>query len=289
MFDLDVYLAERRRVVQAALEAEMPPATAPPAMLHSAMRYSVFSGGKRLRPILCLAAGEAAGGTPAAALRPALAVELLHTYTLIHDDLPCMDNDDLRRGRPTSHKVFGEANAVLAGDALQALAFELAARTVPPAAYPVAALVAELAAAAGSRGVVGGQVEDLAAAGQAVTAARLEFIHRHKTADLFRAALRMGAMCGNAGAAELAALTAYGVNLGLAFQIADDLLDAPPAGAPPPPGKTELTCLAVWTPAEARAKAEALAAAATRALDGTDPARSEPLIAIARYVIARDQ
>jgi len=185
------------------------------------MRYSVLSGGKRLRPILAMAAAECIGVRAESVINPALAIELLHTYTLIHDDLPCMDDDDTRRGKPTSHKVFGEANAILAGDALQALAFELASQS------PIeqGQVVYELATAAGSQGVVGGQVADIAA-GDKLSQHELEFIHQHKTADLFCAAIRMGAIAAGATKVQLDNLTVYGANIGRAFQIIDDILDA---------------------------------------------------------------
>ncbi len=233
--------------IEAALSAVLPPESRRPAVLHRAMRYSVMSGGKRLRPLLCLAAADAVGGDVRQALKPAVAVELFHTYTLVHDDLPCMDDDDFRRGRPTVHRVFGEANALLAGDALQALAFEVLA-----GARPAGRLVLELACAAGSAGVVGGQVEDLAANPEKVDEATVRYIHQHKTADLFGAAVRMGALSGGARAADLKALAEYARCLGLAFQIVDDVLDGV-AGKP-----SELSCLAVYDAATARRKARRL-------------------------------
>jgi geranylgeranyl diphosphate synthase type II len=204
-------------------------------------------------------------------------VELLHTYTLIHDDLPCMDDDDFRRGKPTAHKVFGEANAVLAGDALQALAFDLAARG------PTALLVRELAAAAGSRGVVGGQVADLSAPAQP-DAVAIAFIHLHKTADLFKASVRMGAIAGGSNDAELAALTEYAQSLGLAFQITDDLLDEAPQrrGARP-----DLSCLSVYPREEAQRMAGALTEKAIMALRACRRGPTEPLAAIAIFVQER--
>ena len=226
MFSLKTYLDEKRRAVDAELEQILPPEDDPPEVLHAAMRYAVFSGGKRLRPVLCIAAAEAVGGDPAPACRAGAALELLHAYTLVHDDLPCMDDDDMRRGKPTVHVAYGEANAVLTGDALQALAFEVLAACAPPAPWSAADLVRALAAAAGSRGVVGGQVEDLAGLDRPLTADRLTFIHMHKTADLFRAALRIGAMSAGAAQDSVEALSRYGQELGLAFQITDDLLDA---------------------------------------------------------------
>jgi geranylgeranyl diphosphate synthase type II len=211
------------RIEQALLEL-LPAAAAPPASLHAAMHYALFPGGKRLRPLLVLLGAQAAGGEPAGVLRAAAAVECLHTYSLVHDDLPCMDDDDLRRGRPTCHKVHGEALALLAGDALLTLAFEGVASAGP------AATIA-LARGAGSLGMVGGQVEDLAAEGDpaAHDLARLQWIHDHKTGALITASLLVGAHgaagAGGAPAPLVDALARYGGLLGRAFQIADDCLD----------------------------------------------------------------
>lgn len=278
MLDIEAYLKERRDIINAALDAEMPGEDVSPTLLHKAMRYSI-TGGKRLRPALCLTAAEAVGASLESALIPALAVELLHTYTLIHDDLPCMDNDDLRRGQPASHVKFGEANAVLAGDALQALAFEVLARASVPPAYPSNQLFLELSHAAGSRGVVGGQVEDIAAGNGKPGADVIEYIHLHKTADLFRAAVRMGGIAGDAGKKELEALTEYAVNLGLAFQITDDLLDSDKQDKAAYP--------AIYGPEGASERAETLIDKAVSAVQKIGNTRTEPLIAIARYVIER--
>lgn len=190
------------------------------------MRYSVFGGAKRLRPILCMAAAEACGGDAEAALRPAAAIELLHTYTLIHDDLPAMDDDDLRRGRPTCHIQFGEAVAILAGDALLTMAFEWLADCPAPAPHDPLALVRELARAAGSQGVIGGQVEDIEAEGSPPDPLKLEFIHMHKTADLVKASCRIGAITAGASTEWVDSLGLFGERLGLAFQITDDILNA---------------------------------------------------------------
>jgi geranylgeranyl diphosphate synthase, type II len=287
MFNLKTCLSGEIRIIEAALDVEMPPKGAQPAILHKAMRYSVFSGGKRIRPVLCLCAAEAVGANGRSALLPAVAVELLHTYTLIHDDLPCMDDDDFRRGKPTCHKVFGEANAVLAGDALQALAFETLAKAKPPSRYPPNQLMLELAHAAGSRGVVGGQVEDLAFDGRHAKASSVRFIHLHKTADLFRAAVRMGAIAGNATKNELEALTEYGVNFGLAFQIADDLLDATVAAKPGRRKSAEMNCISVYGHAAAKKKANAHIRKAVSALAGIRKDSAEPLIGILRFAVNR--
>lgn len=225
MVSLSDYLSERSQLVDAALDRLLPPAATAPVTLHEAMRYSLFAGGKRLRPVLCLAAAEACGGAPEAALPLAAAVECLHTYTLIHDDLPCMDDDDFRRGRPTCHKVYGEGIAVLAGDGLLTAAFEILAGAEPTHRYSTAAYVKELAVASGSRHLIGGQVLDLEGEGQPITADQLRFIHESKTAALLTASLRLGAMAANATDAQLEAVGRFGHALGLAFQIIDDILD----------------------------------------------------------------
>lgn len=206
--------------IEAEMDRIMPAADERPVELHEAMRYSVFAGGKRLRPVLCIAACEACGGTVKQAMPAACALELLHTYTLIHDDLPAMDDDTLRRGKPTCHIAFDEATAILAGDALLTLAFEVLS-THPQGG----ALAGELARAAGSRGVIGGQAEDLRAEGESPDADLVEYIHRHKTAALIRTACVMGGLCAGADDDGLNALALYGEHIGLAFQITDDLLD----------------------------------------------------------------
>lgn len=279
-FDFDTYLAERRARVEARLLGCLPPQGTRPAVLTEAMRHAVLSGGKRLRPVLCLAAAEAVGGGAAEALPAACAVELLHTYTLVHDDLPCMDDDALRRGLPTVHAKYGEAVAVLAGDALQALAFEVLAREAAPGR--AARLVSELAAAAGAAGVVGGQAEDIACAG-APTHAAIEYVFRHKTADLFRAAARLGAIAAGASDADTERLTAFAENLGVAFQVVDDILDAAEAKSG---GAPELSCLDIMTESEARAWARQLTSAACAALRGL-PADTRPLAAIASALLSR--
>ena len=223
--NLKDYLAERSAIVDRALDRFLPKATAKPPTIHKAMRYSLFAGGKRLRPVLCLAAAEACGGDLNDALAAACAVECIHTYSLIHDDLPCMDNDDYRRGRLTSHKVYGEGIAVLAGDALLTFAFEILTAAQGTPRYPAAALVRELAYAAGSRALIAGQVADLEGEGKKTTLRELRFIHEAKTAALLTSAIRLGAMSANATPAKLEALTAFGKHLGLAFQVIDDILD----------------------------------------------------------------
>jgi len=218
-------LASLHKQVDRALDRWLPPEKTRPATLHRAMRYAVFAGGKRLRPILCLAAAEACGGKTSGALPAACAVECIHTYSLIHDDLPCMDDDDFRRGRPTTHKVFGEAVAVLAGDALATIAFEILGRTNETARHGVGEFFRELSKAAGSLFLVGGQVADMEAEKREATPAELLFIHRGKTAAMISVSLRLGAMSANATPAQVRALGKFGENLGLAFQIIDDILD----------------------------------------------------------------
>ncbi len=225
MSDLKTYLADRAAFVDAALDRLIPAADTPPATIHRAMRHSLFAGGKRLRPILCLAAAEACGGSREAAAFAACAVECLHTYSLIHDDLPSMDNDDFRRGVPTCHKVYGEGVAILAGDALQALAFELLVKTPVTVRYGAGELVAELARSAGSLHLVGGQVADLEGEGQKLPLEALRFIHENKTAALLTTSLVLGGMSADAQSEELQALRVFGMATGLAFQILDDILD----------------------------------------------------------------
>ena len=218
-------LASLHKQVDRALDRWLPPEKTRPATLHRAMRYAVFAGGKRLRPVLCLAAAEACGGKTSGALPAACAVECIHTYSLIHDDLPCMDDDDFRRGRPTTHKVFGEAVAVLAGDALATIAFEILGRTNETARHGAGEFFRELSKAAGSLFLVGGQVADIEAEKREATPAELLFIHRGKTAAMISVSLRLGAMSANATPAQVKALGKFGENLGLAFQIIDDILD----------------------------------------------------------------
>jgi geranylgeranyl diphosphate synthase type II len=210
--------------VDARLDALLPSADADPAVIHEAMRYSVLAGGKRLRPALVLLGARAAGAPEESVLGVACAVELMHTYSLIHDDLPAMDDDDVRRGRPSCHRKFGEAIAILAGDALNTSAFAVIAETAPDRAR-VADLVAELCRAAGTAGMVGGQVADLAGEGGKATVETVRAIHERKTGALLRSSLRLGALAVGAPADVLARLTGYGARMGLAFQVVDDVLD----------------------------------------------------------------
>jgi geranylgeranyl diphosphate synthase type II len=218
-------LAAFGKLVDAALDACLPPAKRKPVRIHEAMRYAVFAGGKRLRPALCLAAAEACGGKAGDALAPACAVELMHTYSLVHDDLPAMDDDDLRRGRPTCHKVYGEAIGVLCGDALLTEAFAVIATTQATRRFAVADFVAELAKAGDSRHLIGGQVMDLEGERTTLTRRQLVAVHEAKTAALLAASLRLGAMTANAPPRKLEAVTSFGRKLGLAFQVIDDILD----------------------------------------------------------------
>ena len=279
MFSLKDYLRQRAALIDKALDKRLPKATTRPRVLHEAMRYSVFSGGKRVRPILCLAAAEAVGGKakdlPAGrqVLTAACAIELLHTYTLIHDDLPAMDDDDLRRGKPTSHKKFGEANAILAGDALLTLTFEWLAD------YP--ALAKELAQATGSQGTVGGQVEDLApqqTRSKRQRERQLLYIHLNKTAKLIQAAVRIGAMTVTTNRKMLTAIGDYGENLGLAFQLVDDVLDEKDA--------EPVTAIKVYGRGRTLEKARRLVTRAKRSLEKLT-GDSTTLSAIADFVIER--
>ena len=219
------YLAVQQHLVDAELDRLTPPETTPPATIHRAMRYSLFAGGKRIRPVLCLEAARTVAGEVEGAVTAACPLELIHTYSLIHDDLPALDNDDYRRGKLTNHKVFGDAMAILAGDALLTLAFQVLAELPAPADRKVR-LMAELATASGTvGGMIGGQVADLEGEGKPPDAALLESIHRAKTGALLRASLRMGAIYAGASEAQYAALSGYGEHIGLAFQIVDDILD----------------------------------------------------------------
>jgi geranylgeranyl diphosphate synthase type II len=275
------YLLERAPLVERALDAALPAADAPPPRLHAAMRHLVFPGGKRLRPALALAAAEALGAPPQQALPVATAVELIHTYSLIHDDLPCMDDDSQRRGRPAVHVAFDEATAVLAGDALLAAAFAVVVGAPGPPALAAERRIAaarELATAAGSLQLVGGQMDDLGLDGSPADAAFVESIHRRKTAALISASIAGGAILAGADEAALGRLRRFGEAVGVAFQIADDLLDA----------DDEESCSLVHTLGAdaARARGEDLL---RRALDEVEAfgERAEPLRALALFALRR--
>ncbi len=224
--NLQEYMAARQKTVDTALDRWVPPESENPATIHRAMRYSLFAGGKRIRPLLAIAAAEAVSDAPLGVENAACALEMIHTYSLIHDDLPALDNDDLRRGRPTCHKVFGDAMAILAGDALLTLAFEVLAKLDCTTAERRIELVRELATASGTvGGMIGGQVNDIEGERQHPTAALLESIHRAKTGALLRCSVRFGAIYAGASDYQLDALTRFGEHAGLAFQIVDDVLD----------------------------------------------------------------
>ncbi len=223
--DLQSYLRARQKEVDRALDQFLPKASTEPSTIHKAMRYSLFAGGKRLRPILCLAAAEACGGLTKSALPLACAMECIHTYSLIHDDLPSMDNDDFRRGRATCHKVFGDGIAVLAGDALLTIAFEIAAQVEAWPRYDLREIFLEISRAAGSRKLIAGQVADLEGEGRPHTRAQLRYIHENKTAALLTTSARLGAMSADATPMQLSAISNFGRALGLAFQVIDDILD----------------------------------------------------------------
>ncbi len=224
-FDLRGYLAEKKALIEGALEALVPSESGQARVLHEAMRYSLFAGGKRLRPILALASAEAVGGEASTTLNTACALECIHTYSLIHDDLPALDNDDLRRGRATCHREYGEAMAILAGDALLTTAFEMIARTAGAGPGALLRVVCEVACGAGADGMIGGQVVDIESEGKAISFPELEYIHTHKTGRLIRASVRSGAILGRATEHGLVALTEYPCRGGPAFQTLDEILD----------------------------------------------------------------
>ncbi len=293
--DLKAYLEEKRTRINGALDRLLPKDHDYPPDLHRAMRYSLFAGGKRLRPVLTLAACEAAGGDAEAALAPACAMELIHTYSLIHDDLPAMDDDDLRRGVATSHKVFGEALAILAGDALLTLAFGVVVDGAPSLLSEGRRLqiVSEMVRAAGSWGMVGGQAVDiLSERVPEIDLPTLEYIHTHKTGAMIRGAVRIGALAADATEATMTALTLYGDRVGLAFQIADDVLDV--IGTEKQLGKQvghdhkrgKKTYPGLYGVAESRDRALELADDAVAAI-GKLGAPAEPLRAIAHYIVER--
>jgi geranylgeranyl diphosphate synthase type II len=289
-------IGELRASAEDALDRALPPETAWPETLHRAVRYSLFAGGKRIRPVLVLAAGEAVGGARDELLPLACAVEMIHTYSLVHDDLPAMDDDDLRRGKPTSHKVFGEAIAILAGDALLTRAFHLLAEP-PPEKVPALLdrrirAMAALGEACGTTGLIGGQVMDLESEGKPIDASALECLHRAKTGALLLACVRGGAILGGASEDEQRALEGYGKAIGLAFQVVDDVLDATEeaqrlgktAGKDAVAGKA--TYVSVHGLARAREMADGLLADALSALVPLGE-RGRVLAEVARLVVDR--
>ena len=293
--DIRRYLEQRREEVDSYLDATLPDSTTPPAKLHEAMRYSLFAGGKRIRPILAIAAAEAVGSPSKAILPVASSLELIHTYSLIHDDLPAMDNDDFRRGKPTNHKVFGEAMAILAGDALLTLAFDLCSReelrnSLDP--HRQVQIIHELAQGSGNRGMVAGQVLDIQAENQDIDLPTLQEIHVHKTGRLIRAAVRMGAWVSGPSVEQFQQLTAYAEDIGLAFQIADDVLNV--TGTLEELGKNantdaqrgKKTYPAFYGIEGARALAEQCTARAITRLQRFGET-AEPLRELARYITSR--
>jgi geranylgeranyl diphosphate synthase type II len=291
-FDLKAYLQDRQTIVEAALEQSI--TVVYPEKIYEAMRYSLMAGGKRLRPILCLATSELVGGTIEIALPTACALEMIHTMSLIHDDLPAMDNDDYRRGKLTNHKVYGEDVAILAGDGLLAYAFEfIATQTQHVPAERVLQVIAKLGRAVGAAGLVGGQVVDLACEGQPdVSLETLNFIHRHKTGALLEAAVLCGAILAGASETELQRLAHYAQNIGLAFQIIDDVLDI--TATQEELGKTagkdlqaqKVTYPSIWGIEESRRQADQLIAEAKAEL-AAFAEQARPLMALADYITAR--
>jgi geranylgeranyl diphosphate synthase, type II len=292
--NLKKYLRTRQKEIDRALDRYLPKASTKPATLHKAMRYSLFAGGKRLRPILCLAAAEACRGKIDNALPLACAVECIHTYSLVHDDLPSMDNDDFRRGRPTCHKVFGEGIAVLAGDALLTIAFEIVSTAKPASRYDISILLGELAVAAGSQRLIAGQVADLEAEGKRVKRDQLRFIHENKTAAMLQASVRLGAMSANADARKLFGITQFGERLGLAFQVIDDILDVTQTSeilgksAGKDVAAKKATYPAVIGLEKSRGEARRLTRQAHDALSAFRGGDAETLHALANYLLERE-
>jgi len=293
--DIKSYLSKKKDLVDKALEKLVPPAKTFPASVHEAMRYSLFAGGKRVRPILAIAAAEALGAKTTDLLPLAGTLELIHTYSLIHDDLPAMDDDDLRRGRPTCHKVYGEAIAILAGDGLLTMAFETLSdprRTGKVPANRLLPIIKELATASGVFGMVGGQVVDMESEGKDIDFPTLEYIHTHKTGALIRASVRVGALYAKAGKRQFTALTHYGEMVGLAFQIADDILDI--TGTREETGKDvgsdlekgKKTFPSFYGLEESRRRAVEVADRAVLSLKDFDK-KADPLRELAKYIINR--
>jgi geranylgeranyl diphosphate synthase type II len=293
--DITSYLSRKKEIVDNTLEKLVPPAKIFPSSIHEAMRYSLFAGGKRVRPILAIAAAEALGAKTAGLLPIASALELIHTYSLIHDDLPAMDNDDFRRGRPTCHKVYGEPIAVLAGDGLLNMAFEVLSdprQLKSVSANRLIAIIKEISTASGVFGMVGGQVVDMESEGKDIDFPTLEYIHTHKTGALIRASVRIGALYARAGKHDFTALTHYGEMVGLAFQIADDILDitgkqeeiGKDVGSDIKKGKK--TFPSFYGLEESRRRAVEVVDKAVTALKDFDR-NADPLRDLARYIINR--
>lgn len=290
---LHEYMAAQQKAVEAALDRWVPTESQDPAHIHRAMRYSLFAGGKRIRPLLAVASAAAVSDAPIGIEDCACSLELIHTYSLIHDDLPALDNDDLRRGRPTCHKVYGDAMAILAGDALLTLAFEVLSRLESADAQRKIDLVRELATASGTvGGMIGGQVNDIEGEGKHPTAALLDSIHRAKTGALLRGSVRMGAIYAGADAEQLAALTRFGEHVGLAFQIVDDILDVEQSSdalgktAGKDAAQQKITFPAVYGIERSRAMAEEERLEAHRALQPFDD-RAQRLRELADLIVRR--
>ncbi len=292
--NLKAYLRSRQKRIDRALDRYLPKTKVKPLTLHKAMRYSLFAGGKRLRPILCLAAAEACRGKITDALPLACALECIHTYSLVHDDLPSMDNDDYRRGRPTCHKVFGDGIAVLAGDALLTIAFEIVSMAKPARRYDMSTLLREIAVAAGSQRLIAGQVADLEAEGRDVKRDQLRFIHENKTAAILKSSVRLGAMSANADSKKLRAITQFGRGLGLAFQVIDDILDVTQTSeilgksAGKDIAARKATYPAVIGLEKSRAEARRLTRQAHDALSVFRSGEAEPLHGLANYLLERE-
>jgi geranylgeranyl diphosphate synthase type II len=292
-FDLKRFLEESTEAVNRALDGFLPPSTTRPATIHEAMRYSLFAGGKRMRPALCLAAASACGGAWKAAMPLACAVECIHTYSLVHDDLPAMDNDDYRRGKLTNHKVYGEGIAVLAGDALLTQAFEIAAQAKASTRYPHARIVLEIAQAAGSLQLIAGQVADLEAEGKRISADDLQYIHERKTSALLCCSVRLGGMSANCSPGELKALSSFGYHVGLAFQVIDDILDVTQTSEKlgKTAGKDTKAQKATYPSIVGLEKSRDIAEQLTRkAFDALKPfrGRAHALEALAQFLLRRD-
>jgi geranylgeranyl diphosphate synthase, type II len=280
--NLKTYLTSRQKRIDRALDRYLPKENVKPATIHKAMRYSLFAGGKRLRPILCLAAAEACGGKIDTALPLACAMECIHTYSLVHDDLPSMDNDDFRRGRPTCHKVFGDG-----------IAFEIVSRAKPTSRYDMSILLRELAVAAGSQKLIAGQVADLEGEGEKIDMSGLRYIHENKTAAILTTSVRLGAMSANANPKQLAAITKFGRALGLAFQVIDDILDVTQTSeklgksAGKDVAARKATYPAIIGLEKSRAEAKRLTKQAHAALS-TFGAKGDALHALANYLLERE-
>jgi geranylgeranyl diphosphate synthase, type II len=294
IFDLNSYLQQQQILVEQALDQSI--AIARPEKIYEAMRYSLLAGGKRLRPILCLATCDLMGGTEAMAMPTACALEMIHTMSLIHDDLPAMDNDDFRRGKPTNHKAYGEDIAILAGDGLLAYAFEyVATQTKNVAPENIIRVVASFGRTVGAAGLVGGQVLDLESEGKSdITAETLSFIHTHKTGALLEASVVCGAIIANANPEDITRLSQYAQNIGLAFQIIDDILDI--TATDEQLGKTagkdlqaqKATYPSLWGLEKSRLKAQELVDNAIAQL-ASYGVKAEPLRAVANYIVTRDR